>query len=151
MLHDTVISMSGVAENFVHTILVVEDEEPIRMILSEYLQDCGYNVLMAGNAAEARRLVVSTAVDLVFSDVNMPGGETGFALEKWIRRDFPHVRVLLTSGYPHNKDLTKDLQEPLLQKPYRCAKLADRLQGILCNTADSRQAVDVRQTVDASA
>lgn len=73
MLHDTLLSQSGFTGGLVRSILVVEDEEPIRIFLTEFLQDLGYHVLEAGDVAQARRVLRDVHVDLVFSDINMPG------------------------------------------------------------------------------
>jgi DNA-binding NtrC family response regulator len=78
---------------------VVEDEVLIRLPLAEYLRDCGYRVFEASNVAEAKAVLdADTPVDLVFSDVNMPGNGNGFALAVWIRERHPDTKVLLTSG-----------------------------------------------------
>ena len=130
MLHDTVASVSTFTGNLVRTILVVEDEDLIRMFLTEFLQDCGYNVLEAENVARAKDVLTDQPVDLVFSDVNMPGNETGFDLEKWVRRHYPDTKVLLTSGYPHCPESTMALMEPLLPKPYTCAAALRRFQAL---------------------
>jgi CheY-like chemotaxis protein len=130
MLHDTVTSISTFTGNLVRTILVVEDEELIRMFLTEFLQDCGYIVLEADNVAQAKRVLTDKHVDLVFSDVNMPGNETGFDLEKWVRRHYPETKILLTSGLPHGPESTMALLEPLLPKPYTCAAALRRIQAL---------------------
>jgi DNA-binding NtrC family response regulator len=63
------------------------------------LSSYGYRVLEAGNVAEAKAtLDAHTAVNLVFTNVNMPGNETGFALAAWIHQRYPDTNVLLTSG-----------------------------------------------------
>jgi CheY-like chemotaxis protein len=114
------------------TILVVEDEGAIRICVAEYLQECGYRVFEAGNVAEAKVVLNSEApVDLVFSDVNMPGGESGFDLEKWLRRYRPQTKVILTSGAPHTVEKTKYLDEPLMPKPYGYALMLRRIQSLL--------------------
>jgi CheY-like chemotaxis protein len=71
------------------TILVVDDEVLIRMALSDFLQECGFKVLEAGNAEEAITILEQghAVIDLVFSDVRMPGELDGFGLAKWIREN----------------------------------------------------------------
>jgi DNA-binding NtrC family response regulator len=97
------------------TILVVEDEILIRLLLAEHLRDCGFKVREAGNAAEARELLVSAGpVDLVFSDVNMPGGEDGIALAHWIVHRHPTIPIILTSALPP----VGGTNFPFLAKPY---------------------------------
>jgi CheY-like chemotaxis protein len=80
----------GSGDESIQTILVVEDEVLIRLPLAEYLRECGYRVFEASNVAEAKAVLdADTPVDLVFSDVNMPGNENGFALAVWIRQRHP--------------------------------------------------------------
>ena len=114
-----------------HTILVVEDETMIRMFVAEFLLDHGHTVFEAGNVAEAKAVLANTPVDLVFSDINMPGSENGFALEKWVRRHYPDTKVLLTSGYPHGPADTAGLLEPMILKPFHCPALLSRIEAVL--------------------
>ncbi len=127
---DTHESLSGFMEQCARTILVVEDEELIRLFLTDFLLDCGYNVLEAGNVTQAKALLADKQVDLVFSDVNMPGTETGFDLAKWVCRRHPGTKVLLTSGFPQTAADTGDLPEPLIPKPYTCSAVLKRIQNL---------------------
>jgi CheY-like chemotaxis protein len=89
------------SEKSVQTILIVEDEVLVRLPIAEYLRDLGYQVREAANVAEAKLLLDAAAhIDLVFSDVHMPGGEDGLALAQWMARLHPAVPVILTSGRP---------------------------------------------------
>jgi DNA-binding NtrC family response regulator len=130
MLPTLYTSTSTVSESRVHAILVVEDEDPIRMCIMEFLQDCGHGVVEAANVAQARNVLATRPVDLVFSDINMPGGETGFALEKWVRRHYPTTKVLLTSGYPHGFADTSELLEPMIPKPYTFSLVLQRIHRL---------------------
>ena len=68
-----------------HTVLVVDDEPAIRGVVCEYLRDCGMNPIAAENADQAMALITEgTSIDLVFSDVRMPGTLDGFGLARWI-------------------------------------------------------------------
>jgi CheY-like chemotaxis protein len=104
------------------TILVVDDEALIRMAISDYLQECGFKVLEASNAAEALAMIESnqSTLDLVFSDIRMPGEMDGFGLSKWIRENKPGLPVILTSGDKKKSDAAHELctKEPFLTKPY---------------------------------
>jgi CheY-like chemotaxis protein len=130
MSQTTAESRSSQTGHTCRTILVVEDEEPIRICTSEFLRECGYLVIEAGDVAEAKDMLLNAHVDLVFSDVNMPNRETGFALEKWTRHEYPHVKVLLTSGYPQATCDTRDLRQPVLSKPYSYAALLRRIDAV---------------------
>lgn len=103
-------------------VLLVEDEVLIRMATSDYLQECGFKVLEASTAAEAITMIQAGEgpIDLVFSDVQMPGEMDGFGLARWVREHRPGMAVLLTSGDAKMADAATGLCEKLdiLPKPY---------------------------------
>ena len=117
------------------TILVVEDEVLIRLAVAEFLRECGYRIFEASNAAEAQRVLAAeeTAVDVVFSDVNMPGEMDGLGLAKWVKQEFPHIKVILASGVSRIVHEAKDLcaDGPLIEKPYRYEALAAHIKKLL--------------------
>ena len=81
------------------TILVVEDDVLVRNVVAAYLRECGFDVIEANGADEAVHVLqADVRVDIVFSDVNMPGSMDGFGLAQWVRRERPWLRVILTSG-----------------------------------------------------
>lgn len=115
-------------------ILLVEDEVLIRMVIAEYLRDCGYHVVEAGNGREAITLFeAGLEVDVVFTDVQMPGDTDGFALARWVRANHPGVKIILTSGVAKASDAAEDLCEdgPLLQKPYDAAEVERRIKLLI--------------------
>lgn len=117
-----------------HTVLVVEDELMVRMPIVEYLRDCGYHVLEAGDAKEAIAATDADAsVNLVFSDVRMPGSMDGFGLAEWFRSHHPEVPVLLTSGFSGNRGLTADpvLVNGFIEKPYSQKQVERRIAALL--------------------
>jgi DNA-binding NtrC family response regulator len=134
MITATVEARRGFSKNPVRTVLVVEDEEGIRFCATEFLRDCGYNVVEASTVAEAKEVLLQGQVNLVFSDINLPNRETGFALEKWVRRQYPEIKVLLTSGAPQAAEDTRDLLEPLIAKPYKLSMLESRIERLLCGS-----------------
>ncbi|MGZ5904834.1 MAG: response regulator, partial [Reyranella sp.] len=68
------------------TVLVVEDEILVRTVIAAYLRDCGFDVVEAGSADEAVRVLeAGVRIDIVFSDINMPGSLDGFGLAQWLR------------------------------------------------------------------
>jgi len=84
----------------VPAILVVDDDALIRLTLSDYLQDQGFKVLEASSGDEALGVMAAPGftVDLVLTDVMMPGVTDGFALAKWIGENQPGIPVIVTSG-----------------------------------------------------
>ena len=83
-----------------HIILLVDDEFLIREDLASHLEGCGFTVLQAGNAIAAIGLLMQPGcmVDLVFTDVMMPGNMDGLALAKWVMQHRPAVPVIITTG-----------------------------------------------------
>lgn len=108
------------------TVLVVEDEVIIRFVVADYLRDCGFRVIEAASADEAMRLLETDKieVDIVFSDIQMPGSIDGMGLARWIRTHFPTIKVVLTSGNVRTAELAEDLchLQPIEQKPYIAIK-----------------------------
>ena len=116
------------------TLLVVEDEILVRMPVADYLRDCGYRVLEAANAAEAQAVFkAGEPIEIVISDVNMPGDMNGFALATWIRQEYPGVRVILTSGVNQMARNAEDVcsDGPFLEKPYSYETLAGHIRRLL--------------------
>ncbi len=101
-------------------VLVVEDNVVERLSVAASLHEAGFTVLQARDAAEALDVLGSvTPVDMVFSDVQMPGALNGFGLAEWIERNRADVKVILTSGRVRRGD--PDLGSyagPFISKPY---------------------------------
>ncbi|MBV8777012.1 MAG: response regulator [Alphaproteobacteria bacterium] len=117
------------------TVLVVEDDEAVLATAIESLEDLGYRVLVAHNGKDALEIVKSVpSIDILFSDIVMPGGINGAELAAEARRFKPSIKVLLTSGYTgavlsREHGLPEDV--PVLGKPYRRDELAARLRVII--------------------
>ncbi|WP_431271487.1 histidine kinase famiy protein [Dankookia sp. P2] len=113
------------------TILVVEDNDDVLDLAVHHLMGRGYRVLAARSGEEALRVLGESGgrVDLLFSDIVMPGGINGLVLAERARAMVPGLRVLLTTGY--NEDLVRARspgQESVLGKPYRETELAARVR-----------------------
>ena len=116
-------------------ILVVEDEPRVRRVTLRDLQTLGYKTLEAENAQVARSMIESgEPVDLLFSDILMPGEMDGNMLGEWTRQNYPHIKVVLTSGYSKGKmdvDSDKAYPFPMVRKPYSIEKLAAQINSEL--------------------
>ena len=115
-------------------ILVVEDDGDVIGAAAETLKDAGFEVLTAATGAEALSLLSSeTEVDLLFTDVMMPGGMDGVRLAEAGMQARPGLKVLLTSGYAET--LARGQADlgglPILAKPYRRDELLGRLQALM--------------------
>src|SRR4029453_5041471 len=110
------------------TILVVEDDVLVRNLVAAYLRDCSFDVIEANGADEAIRVLqADVPVDIVFSDIQMPGSMDGFGLAQWVRRERPWLKVILTSGAAR----TASEQGPILAKPYDHAELERHIRSLL--------------------
>jgi two-component system, cell cycle sensor histidine kinase and response regulator CckA len=117
------------------TVLVVEDEEPLRILVTEVLRRAGYTVFAAGAGAEAMELWKRhrDEIDLLLSDVMMPEGMSGRELADKILAEEPRLPVMFTSGYPMEaigSDIAKT-NHCFLQKPYDPVTLAQAVRECL--------------------
>ncbi|WP_395647856.1 response regulator [Terricaulis sp.] len=89
----------AVKKRAARTVLLAEQDVIIRLGLATYLRTCGWAVLEAATAEEARAILVAgPAISVLISDAELAGGETGFALATWVRRHRPGVRVILAAA-----------------------------------------------------
>ena len=123
------------------TILVAEDDEQVRATVVELLGDLGYSVLKAKDAASALTVIESgTHIDMLFTDVVMPGTLKSADLARQAKERIPGLAVLFTSGYTENSivhDGRLDAGVELLSKPYSREALARKIRHVL----DSRKPV----------
>ncbi|WP_246617587.1 response regulator [Rhizobium populisoli] len=119
------------------TILVAEDDEQVRATVVEMLGDLGYAVLKAKDAAGALSVIESgVPVDLLFTDVVMPGTLKSTELARHARERLPDIAVLFTSGYTENSIVHGGRLDPgveLLSKPYTREALARKIRHVLNN------------------
>jgi CheY-like chemotaxis protein len=109
------------------TILLVEDNPDVKAVAITLLEQLNYRTVAVDNARAALKFLSGgTPVDLVFSDVMLPGELDGLALAEAVNRNYPKVPVLLTSGYA--KALTSRHGLPILRKPYQIAAHAEAVQ-----------------------
>jgi PAS domain S-box-containing protein len=117
-------------ESLAGSILLVEDDDEVATLVSEMLRELGYSVTRAASSEAALgALADGRIVDLVFSDIMMPGPMNGFELAKEIRRRRPRQRILLTSGYPDAASRSDDNADfVILLKPYEIQDLKVSLE-----------------------
>jgi CheY-like chemotaxis protein len=117
------------------TILVVEDDADVRAFVSGQLSDLGYRVIEAADRPQAQRILESDQpIDLLFTDVVMPGGMTGRQLADAARADRPGLKAVFTSGYTENSIVHQgklDKGVSFLSKPFRRPELALKIRQTL--------------------
>jgi CheY-like chemotaxis protein len=132
--HDTFDKVRSHAEA-IDRILVVEDNESVREVAVDFLLDHGYEIVEAEDGLDAlQHLKGRSAFDLLFTDVNLPGGMSGLGVASEARQLQPNIKVLLTTGY--SESIVKDKgggsqAENVILKPYRQAKLLEMIRSLL--------------------
>jgi CheY-like chemotaxis protein len=130
------------------TILVVEDDDEVRVTVVEMLGDLGYRVLKANEAASALCVIESgIPIDLLFTDVVMPGTLKSPELARKASERLPDIAILFTSGYTENAIVhggRLDAGVELLPKPYSRETLARKIRHVLDNRAKHRPAATQR-------
>ena len=121
------------------TILLVEDDEPVRSVIGTMLEGRGYRVLSARHASDARRILESSqdSIHLLLTDVVMPG-LTGPALARQAQQERPELEVLYMSGYSDGSDGLAGLDDSemaLIQKPFSTDRLLRKLRQVLGPTS----------------
>ncbi|HEY5477875.1 MAG TPA: response regulator [Tepidiformaceae bacterium] len=117
-------------------ILVVDDDDPVRVMLARLLGAQGYSVLQAANATEARTVLSEEHPALVISDIVMPG-ESGIELRRTIAERWPDLPVILISGYSAEGPAEFAARTPntwFVQKPFA----ADQLLSLVGQTLSDR-------------
>jgi CheY-like chemotaxis protein len=126
------------------TVLVVEDDDEVRKVAVSMLAELGYRVVKAKDAAGALVIVDSgIPIDLIFTDVMMPGTLRSPELARKAKERLPDVSVLFTSGYTQNAIVHGGRLDPgveLLAKPYTREALARKIRHVLANKAQRRVA-----------
>ncbi|VAX12807.1 diguanylate cyclase/phosphodiesterase (GGDEF & EAL domains) with PAS/PAC sensor(s) [hydrothermal vent metagenome] len=122
------------------TILIVDDEIDLLHLAEYYLNDLGYQTHLAENGQQALEILAKEkGIDLLFSDVVMPGGINGYELAQQVTEFWPHIKVLLSSGFTSKTVAHNGLARfavYLLNKPYRKADLAQRIRRVLDEGTD---------------
>jgi CheY-like chemotaxis protein len=114
------------------TALIVEDEADVLDIAVQIFESLGYDVISATNAREALDVLrQDVTIDVLFSDVVMPGDRNGVELAHEAKRMRPGLKVLLASGYPMSALDKADLTDiSFISKPYRWTELDEKLRGL---------------------
>jgi CheY-like chemotaxis protein len=111
------------------TILLVEDNPDVAAASTGLLEQLGYAVCWVSNADEALAEIGRNGIDLVFSDIVMPGKMDGLALAQAIREKYPRLPILLATGYS-DKLRKVSLGFPILRKPYEIHELSQALAKV---------------------
>ena len=117
------------------TILLVEDEEPVRLFSARALREKGYKILEASSGEEALQIAAKENFDLLVTDVVMPKMD-GPTLNKLLKEKFPNLKTIFISGYTEEtfrQDVSKNADIHFLQKPFTLRDLAVKVKKVLRN------------------
>ena len=120
-----------------HTILVVEDDFLLRTEVASEFRHQGFTVLEAGNTDQACALLKSEAIDLLFTDIQLPGateGMDGLGLAKLARAMRPEMKIIIASGYLRAKGILKPADE-CFSKPYDFVRIVAAVRKLLGPTS----------------
>lgn len=121
------------------TVLVVDDVPLVKTLVSEYLRECGFEVLEAATGEEAvSTLEAGLRVDIVFSDIELGGPLDGYALARWVHDQRPGVRTVLgTGGEMGRKAVDICYEGAIIRKPYNLQYVVKRLHNALADRPSS--------------
>ena len=128
----------GVQANDIHTVLVVEDEVLVRLMIAEELRSAGFQVIEAADADEALAVLANiTDVSVIFSDIRMPGSMDGLELAKKVRADFPKIRIVLASG--NLAAVASVDHDGFFLKPYEADEIINLIKTLLDQESPGEQ------------
>ena len=131
---DATIPLSGAGE----TVLVIDDEPTVRMLIAEVVQEAGYSVLEAEDGPSGLRILQSPAkVDLLVTDVGLPGGMNGRQVADAARLSRPQLKVLFVTGYAENAAVGNghlDAGMEVITKPFVLSELATKISEMIDGT-----------------
>ena len=117
------------------TVLVVDDEPTVRMLVTDVLEDLGYTTIGAADGAAGLEVLHSNVrIDLLVTDVGLPGGMNGRQVAEAARAARPELKVLFITGYAENAVLSHGHLAPgmhVLTKPFAVEALAGRVKGLI--------------------
>lgn len=116
------------------SVLVVEDETLIRMSIADDLEDAGFDVFQAANAAQAIEvLIANSSIEVMFTDVDMPGGVDGLKLAASVRDRWPPIKIVVTSGHRKVDVDALPVEACFVAKPYDPAAVIRSIRQMTLN------------------
>jgi CheY-like chemotaxis protein len=115
-----------------HVVLVVEDEPLLRLLAAESLVEVGYEVVEAADAGAALKVLQTRGdVELIFTDIHMPGALDGLGLARTVNTRWPRIRLLLTSGRERPSQGAIPEEGRFIEKPYTPSDLLRNVANLL--------------------
>jgi ActR/RegA family two-component response regulator len=134
--------MTQIKSSVSHRVLLVDDDESVRDMMTITLEGKGFDVVSAASVAEALKLITTESFDVLITDLHMPNPSDGFAVITAVRHTQPSAFTLLVSGYPDVKSAMSAIlleTDEIVAKPFEAGKLADLLhEKMLANKPAAR-------------
>ena len=124
------------------TVLIVEDEPMIRMILADALEDEGYGVLEAETILEAAAVLGCNGVDAVITDIDMPGALSGLDLARFLHTSKRTLPMIITSGGHNEADCSLPNGAIFISKPYSIPRMIELLDVLFKAGKDATRSVN---------
>jgi CheY-like chemotaxis protein len=144
--------MAGALTKAEETILVIDDDVLVRLAISRYLRECGFNVIEAASSEEALLVLQepNLPVHVVLCNVTMRTGVDGFNLARWLRANKPGLPIILAGSHAAAAEAAADLCEhgPMLAKPYEPQILLDRIKRLLAEGSAPLNGVPVVEAAE---
>ena len=120
-------------DNAQKTVLIVEDNNEIKEMTAEILKEAGYKVITANNSEDALNKL-SPNINLIFTDIIMPGNINGVSLMKRVQSNYPDIKILMTTGTPdvlhfQDRNYISNGKVDVLYKPYMPSELLQKIQN----------------------
>jgi CheY-like chemotaxis protein len=114
------------------TVLVVEDDEVLRMCAAEVVADFGFTPVEAADADEAVAILESRSdIALVFTDIQMPGSMDGLGLARTVHDRWPTIKIILVSGRAELSERERPINSRFFQKPFAMKQMIEGLQDMI--------------------
>lgn len=114
------------------TVLVVEDDEVLRMCAAEVVADAGFTPVAAADADEAVAILESRSdIALVFTDIQMPGSMDGLELARTVHDRWPAIKIILVSGRAELSERERPVNSRFFQKPFAMKQMIEGLQDMI--------------------
>jgi DNA-binding response OmpR family regulator len=123
--------MTQIKTSVSHRVLLVDDDEAVRLMMSATLESKGFDVIPAANVTEALKLITTESFDVLITDLHMPNPSDGFAVVTAMRHSQPSALTLLVSGYPDVKSAMDAIlleADEIIVKPFDAGKLAEMVR-----------------------
>jgi DNA-binding NtrC family response regulator len=124
-----------------NTVMILEPDVLVRMVIADHLRGCGYRVIEGTVAEDVWTILgLGVRIDIVFAEIQLSGDVDGFALAKRVRQTRPEIDVILTSGITHAAEKSSSLcEQGPIRKPYQPKDVESRIRDLIAHRGRARE------------